>query len=64
MLVFPQMDPTNSHGSLFGKFDLRGDPGIQNGDKTTKTRGGRNSNTGPVGFKDLQEALPWATSTL
>ena len=21
MLVFPQMDPTNSHGSLFGKFD-------------------------------------------
>ena len=24
MLVFLQMDPTNSHGFLFGRFDLRG----------------------------------------
>ena len=24
MLVFPQMDPTNSHGFLFGRFDPRG----------------------------------------
>ena len=26
MLVFLQMDPTNSHGFLFGRFDLRGPP--------------------------------------
>ena len=24
MLVFPQMDPTNLHGFLFGRFDPRG----------------------------------------
>ena len=24
MLVFPQMDPMNSHGFLFGRFDPRG----------------------------------------
>ena len=32
----------------------KGAPGIQNGDETTKTPGGRNSNTGPVSSKDLQ----------
>ena len=26
MLVFLQMDPMNSHGFLFGRFDLRGPP--------------------------------------
>ena len=26
MLVFLQMDPTNSHGFLFGRFNLRGPP--------------------------------------
>ena len=26
MLVFPQMDPMNSHGFLFGRFDPRGTP--------------------------------------
>ena len=26
MLLFLQMDPTNSHGFLFGRFDLRGPP--------------------------------------
>ena len=26
MLVLPQMDPMNSHGFLFGRFDLRGPP--------------------------------------
>ena len=26
MLVFLQMDPTNSHGFLFGRFDPRGPP--------------------------------------
>ena len=29
MLVFPQMDPTNSHGSLFGRFDPRGPPAFK-----------------------------------
>ena len=32
--------------------------------ETTKTPGGRNSNMGQFGSKDLQEAPPWATSTL
>ena len=26
MLLFLQMDPANSHGFLFGRFDLRGPP--------------------------------------
>ena len=26
MLLFIQIDPTNSHGFLFGRFDLRGPP--------------------------------------
>ena len=26
MLLFLHMDPTNSHGFLFGRFDLRGPP--------------------------------------
>ena len=29
MLVFPQMDPMNSHGSLFGRFDPRGPPAFK-----------------------------------
>ena len=54
MLVFPQMDPTNSQGFLFG-IRPKGAPSIQNGDETTKTPGRRNSNMGHVGSKDLQE---------
>ena len=27
-LVFPQMDPTNSHGFLFGRSDPRGTPAL------------------------------------
>ena len=29
MLVFPQMDPTNSHGFLFGRFSPRGPPAFK-----------------------------------
>ena len=29
MPVFLQMDPTNSHGFLFGRFDLRGPPAFK-----------------------------------
>ena len=29
MLVFPQMDPTNSHGFLLGRFDPRGPPAFR-----------------------------------
>ena len=54
MLVFPQMDPTNSQGFLLG-IRPKGAPSIQNGDETTKTPGRRNSNMGHVGSKDLQE---------
>jgi len=63
MLVFPQMDPTNSWLPL-QKIQPKGAPGLQNRDKTTKTPGGRNSNTGHGGSKDLQEAPPLETSTL
>ena len=62
MLVFPQMDPAHSHGVL-RRFDPRG-PDIQSGDEPTKTPGGRNSNTGHGGSKDLQELPPLVASTL
>ena len=29
MLVFPQVDPTNSHGFLFRRFDPRGPPAFK-----------------------------------
>ena len=29
MLVFPQMDPKNSHGFLFRRFDPRGAPAFK-----------------------------------
>ena len=29
MLVFPQLDPKNSHGFLFGRFDQRGPPAFK-----------------------------------
>ena len=64
MLVFPRMDPTNSHGFLLGEFNPRGPASIQNEDETTRTPGGRNFNMGDGGSKDLQEALPLPTSTL
>ena len=50
MLVFPQMDPTDSHGFLFGRFDPWWAPSLQNGDGTTKVPGGRNSNMGHGGI--------------
>ena len=37
MLVFPQMDPMNSHGYLFGKFDLRGTPAFKMETKQQKS---------------------------
>ena len=63
MLVFPQMDPMNPHGFLFGRSDPRGPPPSHR-NETTKTPGGRNSNTGHGGSKDLQKAPPLAASTL
>ena len=64
MLVFPQIDPMNSHGFLLGRFDPRGPPAFKMETKTTKTSGGRNSNLGHVRSKDLQEAPPSVTSTV
>ena len=46
------------------KIRPKGAPGLQNGDGTTRTPGGRNSNTGHGGSKDLQEAPPSAASPL
>ena len=46
------------------KIQPKGAPGLQNGDGTTRTPGGRNSNTGHGGSKDLQEAPPSAASPL
>ena len=63
MLVFPQMEPTNSRGFLSERFDPRGYPGIQNGDET-RSPGGRNSNMDHVGSTDFQKAPPSAASTL
>ena len=45
------------------KIRPKGAPNIQNGDETTRTPGGRNSNAGHHGSKDLQKALPSAAST-
>ena len=59
MLVFPQVDPTNF---FLGKFDPRGAPAFKM--ETTRTPGGRNSNTSHGGSKDLQKAPPSGTSTL
>ncbi|KAM9667981.1 uncharacterized protein ACBT57_007699 isoform 1-T1 [Dama dama] len=42
----------------------KGAPDFQNGDETTRTPGGRNSNMGHGGSKDLQKAPPSAASTL
>ena len=64
MLVFPRMDPTNSHGFLLGEFNPRGPPSIQNEDETTRTPGGRNSSMGHGGSKDLQETPPSGASAL
>ena len=46
------------------KIRLKGAPSLQNREETTKTPGGRNSNMGHGGSKDLQEAPPSAASTL
>ena len=59
MLVFPQVDPTNF---FLGKFDPRGAPAFKM--ETTRTPGGRNSNKGHRGSKDLQQMPPLAASTL
>ena len=56
MLVFPQMDPTNFFP---WKIRPKGAHDIQNGDET-RTPGGRNSNMGHGGSKDLQKAPPLA----
>ena len=42
----------------------KGAPGLQDRGHTTKTPGGRNSNMGHCGSKDLQKAPPSATSNL
>ena len=36
MPVFLQMDPTNSHGFLFGRFNLRGPPAFKQKTKQQK----------------------------
>ena len=46
------------------KIRLKGAPGLQNGDGTTKTPGGRNSNMGHAGSNDLQETSPSVASPL
>ena len=46
------------------KISPKGAPGLQNGDETTRTLGGRNSNMGHGGSKDLQEAPPLVASPL
>ena len=43
------------------KIQPKGAPNIQNGNKTTKTSGGRNSNMDHVSSKDLQETPTLAT---
>ena len=49
---------------LLWKIRSKGDPGLQHRNETTKTPGGRNSNTGHGGSKDLQKAPPLVASTL
>ena len=46
------------------KIPPKGAPGLQNGDETTRTPGGRNSNMGHDGSKDVQEAPPSVASPL
>ena len=46
------------------KIQPKGAFSIQNRDETTKPPGGRNSNMGHGGSKDLQKALPSVASTL
>ena len=46
------------------KICPRGASDVQNKDEKTKLPGGRNSNTGHGGSKDLQKAPPSAASTL
>ena len=46
------------------KIRPKGAPGLQNGDKSTRTPGGRHSTTGHGGSKDLQEAPSSAASPL
>ena len=46
------------------KIQPKGALGLQNRDETTNIPGGRNSNTGHGGSKDLLEAPPLAASTL
>ena len=46
------------------KIRPKGAPGLQHRNETTKTPGGRNSNTGHGSSKDLQKAPPLMASTL
>ena len=46
------------------KIRLKGAPGLQNGEGTTKTPGGRNSNMGHGGSKDILETPPSVASPL
>ena len=55
-LYFPRwIQPT--HMASSSEDSTQGSPSIQNADETTKNPGGRNSNTGHVGSKDLRTAL-------
>ena len=57
------ISPDGSNKLFPQKIRPKGVPNIQNGDET-RTPGGRNSNMGPGGSKDLQKAPPSAASTL
>ena len=63
MLVFPPDGSNKLTWLPLRKIRPKGAPGIQNGDETTRTPEGRNSNMGHGGSKD-QEVPPSAASTL
>ena len=58
------ISPDGSNKLFPQKIQPKGALSLQNGDETTRTLGGRNSNMGHDSSKDLQEVLPSATSTL
>ena len=53
-----------THDFLFRRFNLRGPPSIQTRSETTKTSGGRNSNTSHGDFKNFQKTPHSTSSTL
>ena len=64
MLVFLQMDPTKSVGSLFRRSAPRGATRIQDREEMAKSAGGGVSTTSHGGFKNFQETPHSTSSTL